>query len=281
MKKIFLAVLMCAALVALSIATMADDLDRGRTLMRQGNLEAAAQFFRQYVQAHPKDKKLTPESLAMSGRILDALSDSLTGQAEKKCYWGKARERNPDCMRKEADSFNAKFGPGSFKYEHAITFISYTGAQYQELLRRFSKSKYAAEAEFYLLLRNLTGHPDEVLPRIKKFLSNHKDGEWNRRGLLLWARVNEDIWFIHRKWSWVLYNYVVDPEELIVRAEPYRQEALRTYDSLKGKKDFVGQKAKEEYAKLKAQQDDNHIYSIVADANPGTLSMWGVDATSK
>ena len=83
MKKIFLAILICSALVALSIATMAGDLDRGRALMRQGNLEAAALFFKQYTQAHPRNKKLTPEALAMTGRILDALSDSLTGKAEK------------------------------------------------------------------------------------------------------------------------------------------------------------------------------------------------------
>ncbi len=158
MKKI--ALLMCMALLFLTSIAWADDLDQGRQLVREGRLEAAAQFFNQYVQTHPKNKKLTPEALAMTGRTLDALADSLTGEAEKKCYWRKGGARNPDCMRKEAASFNAKFGSGSFQYEHAITFISYTGTQYKELLRRFPKSKYAPEAEFYLLLRNIGGQPD-------------------------------------------------------------------------------------------------------------------------
>ncbi|MFH1830765.1 MAG: hypothetical protein ABH871_08340 [Pseudomonadota bacterium] len=281
MKKILFGCTLILVLLCISSIALADDLDQGRALMQQGNLGAAAQFFSQYVRSHPNDKKLTPEALAMTGRILDKLSDSLTGEAEKKCYWVKGGARNPECMRTEAESFNAKFGPGSFKYEHAITFISYTGSQYKELLKRFPKSNYAPEAEFYILLQNLGGHPDQVLPRIKKFLADHKGGEWNRIGLLLWARVNEDIWHVHRKWSWVLFNEVVDPDELIIRAEPYRQEALKTYKNLKGKKDFVGTKANEEYAKLNAQDDDGHLYSIVNDANPGTLDMWGVELTSK
>jgi hypothetical protein len=280
MKKILFGCVLSLSLLSLSSIAMGDGLDQGRAFVREGNMEAAAQFFSQYATSHPDDKKLTPEALALTGRILDTLSDSFTGAAEKKCYWVKGGSRDPDCMKREADSLNAKFGQGSFEYEHAITFISYTGSHYREIMDRFSKSGYAPEAEFYLLLRNLSGHPDQVLPRIKKFLGNSK-GEWNRRGLLLWARVNEDIWHVHRKWSWVLFNEVVDPEELIVRAEPYRQEALRTFSKLKGKNDFVGKKAKEEYAKLSANQEDGHLYSIVNDANPGTLDMWGVTLTEK
>jgi transposase len=278
MKRIAIAVMLIVASLATSRVASADALDQGRTLMRQGNLEAAAQFFNGYANAHPGDKKLSPEALAMTGRIMDALADSLTGAAEKKCYWKKGGSRDPDCMRREAASFNAKLGAGAFQYEHAITFIAYTGSHYRELLARYPKSKYTTEARFYLLLRELGGHPDQVLPKIKAFSSKYGKGEWSRIAQLLWARVNEDIWYVHREWSWVIYNEMVDPEEMIIRAEPYRQEALRTYKKLMGKKDYVGMAATKEYERLSANQADGHVYSIVNDANPKTLSAWGVDA---
>lgn len=277
MRKIMLQILACV-LLSSAAAAYADALDQGREMMRQGRLDAAAQFFSDYARTHPKDKKLAPEALAMAGRMLDALADSLTGEAEKKCYWRKGGSRSPACMQREADSFNARFGSGSFVYEHAITFISYTGAQYRELLNRYPKSKYATEARFYLLLRNLTGHPDVVLPRIKEFFSKYGKGEWKDRAQLLWARVNQDIWHVHRNWSWVLYNEKLDQDELIIKAEPYRQEALRAYSKLKKKKGFVGERARSEYEILKANRDDGHIYSIVNDSSPKTLAAWGVDA---
>lgn len=278
MKRTILAVVMVTVFLFIARSGMADPLDQGKALMRQGNLEVAAQFFNNYAQTHPKDKKRSAEALALTGRIMDAMADSLTGAAEKKCYWRKGGARNPGCMRREAAAYNAKFGPGSFEYEHAIVFISYTGSHYNELLRRYPRSKYATEARFYLLLRNLGGHPDKVLPRIREFSSKYGKGDWKRRTRLLWARVNEDIWYIHRKWSWVLYNEVIDEDELVIRAEPYRQEALRTYRKIKGKNDFIGREAKREYEMLNANQDDGHIYSIVNDASAKTLKAWGVDA---
>ncbi len=278
MKRTILAIATIALASLFAMPCLADPLDQGRQLMRQGNLEAAAQFFNGYADAHPKDKKYSPEALALAGRITDALADSLTGAAEKKCYWRKGGARNPDCMRQEAAAYNARFGEGAFRYEHAIVFISYTGSHYRELLERYPKSGYATEARFYLLLKDLAGHPDKVLPKITEFYNKYGKGEWKRRAQLLWARVNEDIWYIHRKWSWVLYNEMIDEDELVIRAEPYRQEALRTYEKLKGKGDFVGQRAREEYEKLKANMDDGHIYSIVNDSSPKTLSDWGVDA---
>ncbi len=278
MRGILIRAMALVAALLFAQSALADGLDRGRELMRQGDLAAAAKFFDDYAREHSRDKKLAPEALAMSGRILDALADSLTGAAEKKCYWRRGGGRNPDCMRREAAALNAKFGEGSFKYEHSILFISYTGKQYRELLERYPSSKYATEARFYLLLQNLEGKPEEVLPRIRKFYSKYAKGEWKRRTNLLWARVNEDIWHVHRDWSWVLYNEKLDQDELVVRAEPYRQEALKAYAKLKGKNDFVGRAAKEEYSKLKANQDDGHLYSIVNDSSPKTLSAWGVDA---
>lgn len=266
-----------AAVLASGGKTLADELDRGRDLVKNGQLEAAAEFFNRYADTHPSDKKKTPEALAWCGRILDAKADPFTGAAEKRCYWVRGAPRTPACMKREAGKLNARFGQGAFRYEHAITYIPYTGLHYRRILDRFPKSRYAPEADFYLLLHSLVGHPDDVLPRIKAFCKRHPKKDWHRRCELLWARVNEDIWYIHRKWSWVFYNYRIAPEELVVRAEKYRQVALRTYKRLmKKKKTFEGKAASREYAMLKANQDDNLVYSIVEDSIPGTLESWGV-----
>ena len=278
MKMRFAAALFFVAAMLTPVGkVLAGELDRGHDLVKGGQREAAAEFFCRYAQAHPNDKKRTPEALAWCGRILDAKADQFTGEAERKCYWVRGAPRTPKCMKKEAEKLNARFGTGAFRYEHAITYIPYTGVHYRRLLDRFPKSRYAPEADFYLLLHSLIGHPDEVLPRIKAFCKRHPKKGWHRRCQLMWARVNEDIWYIHRKWSWVLYNYQVASEELVVRAEAYRQEALRTYKRLmRDRKSFEGKAASREYAQLKANRDDNMVYSIVADSMPGTLQSWGV-----
>lgn len=275
--RIAIIVFFVAAVLAASGKILADELDRGHDLVKSGQLEAAAEFFNRYANAHPNDKKKTAEAYAWCGRILDAKADQFTGEAERLCYWVRGAPRTPACMEKEAEKLNARFGAGAFRYEHAVTYIPYTGVHYRRLLDRFPKSRYAPEADFYLLLHSLTGHPDVVLPRIKAFCKRHPKKEWHRRCQLLWARANEDIWYIHRKWSWVLYNYQIAPEELVVRAETYRQEALRTYKQLmRDKKSFEGKIAAREYAQLKANRDDNMVYSIVNDSMPGTLESWGV-----
>ncbi|MBT3181184.1 MAG: hypothetical protein HN337_01605 [Deltaproteobacteria bacterium] len=265
-------------LSAICSESFAGELDTGYSFEAQGRLEDAAEFFCSWSKTNPSARK-TPEALLRCARLLDTLSESFSEKAEKRCYWGK--KGSPACMHQDVSKLNAKYGAGSFKYEHSILYISYTGIHYREILNRFSRSKYAAEADFYILLRELVGHPDTILPRIKGFLSRHSGGEWNRKGLLLWARVNEDIWYVHRKWSWVLYNYQISPDELTVRAEPYRQEALRTYKKLMGnKKTFEGQSAAREYAILNAGRDDGQIYSIVNDSNAGTIETWGIQAPS-
>ncbi len=257
----------------------AGDLDEGKRLLSSGDIQGAAAFFNRYANEHPNDSKTTPEALALCGRALDALADSFTGTAEKSCYWSKGGSRTPACMEAQAAALNARFGADAFRYEHAITFIFYTGNHYRKILEKFQRSDYATEAEFYLLLRELIGHPDTVLPRIKSFLSKHSSGEWNQRGLLLWARVNQDIWYVHRKWSWVLFNDQVSPEELIIRAEPYRQEALRSFEKvMRERNTFEGKHAAEEYELLKNNKEDAITYSIVNDSSPGTLSQWGIDA---
>lgn len=259
-----------------AVSAHADGVDDGMRLLKQGNLLEAARRFNEYAIANPDGKK-TPEALALCGRILDHIVDSFGEAAEKRCYWIKGAPRAPQCMKQQTSSLNLQFGEDAFRYEHAITYISYTGVHYRTLLKKFPKSRYVAEADFYLLLREMAGHPDAVLPRIKAYLRRHPKGEWHRKGLLLWARVNEDIWHIHRKWSWVLYNYRVLPEELIIRAEPYRQEALRTYkDLMRVKKTFEGKRAAAEYALIEANREDGQTYSIVDDSNVGTLDVWGI-----
>lgn len=274
----FIKILLCAlvVLMASSFPAFADELDQGRSLYSSGDMVGAAEFFSRYAASHPKDDKLTPEALAMCARALDIAADNLTGEAEKGCYW-KGGGGSPECMKKFAAQFNSRFGEGAFQYDHAITFIKYTGSHYRKILEQFPKSSYAPEAEFYILLHDLQGHPDAILPKIRIFLSKYPKGEWNRRGLLLLARVNEDIWFIHRKWSWVLFNYQISPEELIIRAEPYRQEALKTYEKLmKDKNTFEGKAAEREYQMLKDNKEDQVTYSVVNDSIPGTVGQWGI-----
>ena len=221
--------------------------------------------------------KLAQKSLTICGRTLDALNDKFTEAAEKDCYWRRGAPKTPMCMKQWTNKYNNEFGAGSFVYRPSITSIQYTAMHYKMLLKKFKRSKYRAEAEFAILLRQIIGHPDIVLPKIKKYLKENKRGDWHRKGLLLWARVNEDIWYVHRKWSWVLYNNAVDESEMIVRSEPYRQEALKTYKKLmKKKKTFEGQAAAREYSMLKSQKDDGALYSIVNDSFAGPLSRWGI-----
>lgn len=280
--KGFLCAIVFLSFVALSpLLVGAGELDRGLELYADGDLQAAAEFFNNYARDNPGDSKRSPEALAYCGRILDGIADVLTGNAEKGCYWTKGGAASPACMQKFAEQYNLRFGAGAFRYEHAITYIFYTGLHYEAILEKYPKSPYAPEAEFYLLLRGLVGHPDQVLPKIKSFLARHPKGEWNRKGLLLWARVNEDIWFVHRKWSWVLYNSVVAPEELMIRAEKYRKEALATYEKLmKDKRTFEGIQAAREYEMLKDNRDDDKTYGIVNDSTPGTLIKWGIEMPS-
>jgi len=180
-------------------------------------------------------------------------------------------------MQAQAEKLNALYGEGAFKPLTNIAFIQYTGVHYKEILNLFPSSNETPEAEFQLLLKELVGHPDVVLPKIRGFLSKHKSGDAYRRGLLLWARVNEDIWYIHRDWSWILYNEKVSPEDLMIKAEPYRQEALRTYEKLVSKYGgtFEGEEAKKELRLLRANQYDNMTYSILADSIGGTPEKWG------
>lgn len=278
MKRSLTAALAALLLFAGAVgASAADDpLAAGATFVREGKLEAAAAFYARYAQAHPTDKKHAPEALAWSGRLLDLLADRFSGAAERHCYWGKRSPRSTACMEGEAQKLNARFGAGAFQSAKAIAYLPYTGVHYRTLIERFPKSDFATEAHFFLLLHALVGKPEKVLPRVRAFCRKHRKAAWKRRCQLLWARVNQDIWHVHREWSWVLYNDRISAEEGIIRSEPYRQEALRTYKKLMRKKDAVGKAAAREYQLLDDYQDDGQLLSIVNDSSPGTLFSWGV-----
>ena len=270
MKKIF-AYFVCLACFACS-TVFASDFDTAKQTIMSGQVEAGAQMLARVIQAKP-----SPEALLLMGQTLDRLQDYFSERVEKTCYWGREKAGTPACAQNEAEKLNAVYGAGAFKFVTDIAYVPYTGLHYRELVNKFGGSKEAKEAEFQLLLKNLVGHPNDVLPRVRSFLDKNSSGEINRKALLLWARVNEDIWYIHRAWSWVLYNEKVSPEELIVRAEPYRQEALKTFEKIVSKYGgtFEGQQAQRELSLLKSNQDDGETYSILQDTVGGSPDKWG------
>lgn len=249
-----------------------------RDMVGRGELFDAAKGYYGFYEKN-KGAKQSDEALAMVARILDSLQDKLTENAEKKCYWVKSAPRTPDCMHKETAWLNKTFGENSFKYTggEGVAFINYTGEHYKILEKKYKRSPYADEAEFYILLNNLIGMPDDVVPRVEGFVASHKDGYWNRVGSFLLARVNEDVWHVWKKWTWVIYNKKIGEDELIVKAEPYRQAALRILKELAKKDDFIGKKAASEYAMLNAQEYEGTLYSITNASTPGTWQSWGLN----
>lgn len=278
MNKYTLHLLVVALFLSLtSFAKDASSLENAASEVKANKfMEAAKSYYSFY-----KDNKKAKEadlSLAMTGRLLDHLKDQFTEKAEKKCYWAKTSPMSPSCMQKEASDLNDIFGKDSFEYTGGVSlaYLEYKGHHYQIILDSFKKSPYRDESEFYLLLQNLRGHPDIVVPKVKSFMNSHKSGIWNKRALLLWARLNQDIWHVWKKWTWVVYNRQISEDELIIKAEPYRQEALRTYKELFGKGDFFSTVAKVEYGQLERQEDDGALYTITNDSTPGTWDKWGL-----
>jgi len=256
MKNIFLIILF----VTLNLtATAKESKSEGDNLFEAGQYESAAKWYA---------GKNTSHDLLCLAKSLEKMSDQINTTAERKCFRSKGGGGG-ECMKKYAESLNEIYGPGSFEYAEHLVFIRYTGAHYKKIEEGFPKSDEAAEAAYMNLTKNLVGHPDAVLPRITLFLKKYPDGEWHRKSLLLWARINEDIWWIHRKWSWVLYNWTLSEEELIVKAEPYRQEALKTFEQMikKHSNTDEGKAAKMEYELLKKYQDDGRLYGIINEAS--------------
>ena len=279
MKRIFLFISVFF-LIGTSVFAAKSSMDDADAKLKSGDLKGAAVAYIDYYNNNKRDKS-SARALAMTGRIMDKLREVVSEEAEKKCYWGKNTPKTPQCMEKEVKEYNKIFGKDALEYigGTSIAYIDYTGSHYKELLKKFKNNKYSEEAEFYLMLQNLKGHPDEVLPKVKSFLGERKSGEWKKRSLLLWARVNQDVWNVWKEWSWVVFNKKISDDEMIVRAEPYRQEALKTFSQIKGNSGFIGKAAKSEYKMLNDQVDDGIHYSITNDSTPGTWANWGLSLT--
>lgn len=263
MRWIFILGIMCA-----SNSLWADAVEDARALLQQGQVEPAADAFLAVVTGAPNDAKRTPAALVGLARALENMSDIVNTRAENECYRKKGSPKSAACMHQFAARLSQKYGAGSFEYMEQLIIIRYTGAHYRQVMERFPKSPEAAGADYYLLTKNVVGKPDEVLPRVQAFLKRHPEGEWYRKGLLLLARLNEDIWWIHRNWWWLLYNWNFSQDDAVVRAEPYRQEALRTFSMIMKKfgKTDEGKIAEKEHALLKAYKSDDKLYGIVNDA---------------
>lgn len=208
----------------------------------------------------------SPEALVTLGRALDQYAEQVNNDAEQACYRGKG-SHTPQCMHAYAEKMNAKYGAGAFQFIPTQIIIRYTGTHYQQVLDKAPNSPAAAEAAYYLLEKNLIGNPDDVLKHVQDYIAKYK-GSYNLKARLLYARLNEDIWWIHRKWSWMLYNGSISEDELVVRGEKYRQAAIRAYEDLikKSGGSAEGKIAKQELAMAKSNQDDGKLYGIVSDA---------------
>lgn len=208
----------------------------------------------------------TAEDLLAQGRKLDQYAEQVNNDAEQACYRGRG-SHTPQCMVNYTQKINATYGAGSFQFVPTQIIIRYTGTHYQQVLDKYPNSPQAAEAAYYLLEKNLIGNPDEVLGRVQNYITTYK-GPFNLKAQLLYARLNEDLWWIHRKWSWMLYNGSLSEDELVIRGEKYRQAAIRAYEALikKSGGSPEGKLAKQELAAAKALQDDGRLYGIVSDA---------------
>ena len=208
------------------------------------------------------------KELFKTGQKLDQWVNELTEKAEKECYWKKGGGRDHPCMQAFVARINKTYGDGAFTFDPQLNVLHYTGIHYEKILKQYPKSNVADGAGFQLLKRNVIGLPDEVLPRVEKFLQKYKHGEWSRQGVLLLARLNQDIWYIHKYRSWVLYNWKISDEELALKSEQYRAEAIKHFEILVKKhgRTAEGKTAKKELSLLKQYKDDGKLYGIVDEA---------------
>jgi len=257
----------------------ADDFKDAQIALKAKNLDLAAEKFSRFAKKKYRDKR-AGEALAKTARILDQLQDSFTEAFEKKCYWVKNAPKTPKCMRAGVQELNARFGKNAFEYIGGISiaYIQYTGSHYKQILKKKKRSDFKKEAEFYLLTHDMRGHPDVVVPKAKRYLDTQKDPVWKRKALLMWGRLNEDISYVWRKWTWVVYNGKISDEELIIRSEPYRLEARRAFKKIiaESPNSFEAKAARVDLQKLETRGDDGMLYFITNDSSPGTWQRWGV-----
>lgn len=251
-----------AMLVSQNLAAESATSKSAQDLYNSGGYQAAADLLVGYINGEGAND---PEALLLYGKALDKMTEGINTDAEKKCYRSAGAPHTPKCMYDYASRLNSKYGPGTFEYVHAIITIKYTGVQFKELLSKFPNSDAAAEAAYFELTKNLIGPPEEVIPRIEDYLKKYKKGKWHNSALLLLARINEDIWYIHKEWSWMLYGNTLSEDQLIIKGEPYRKEAMRLFKKVRGGEE--GKAAKRELQLLKNNQTDGKIYGIVNESS--------------
>ena len=258
-------VMMLSLLPVLGWAGPVEDAERA---LAAGDALAAANLLAPVVRDRSGAAKERAKALVLMGQALERQRTHWNDEAEQRCY--RSRGGGAACMKQFAAELNARYGAGAFVHEPDLNILRYTGVHYQEA-GAGGEGGDAAAAQYHALEKNLVGKPDDVLPRVQAFLEKYPRGEWNRRGRLLLARLNEDIWWIHRNWWWLLYDWQYSEDELIIRGEKYRKAALQAYQEvLKVKKsDEVGQAARREYELVKANQSDNVLYGILTESMLG------------
>lgn len=259
-KSVILVVLI---LMPLSILAKEGSLKDAEMLYEKGSFQKAADL----VAPHARIKKggRDAKTLLLYGKCLEGMTEDMNTEAERMCYRSPGAPRTPSCMRKFAEKYNARYGAGSFEYVHDIITIRYTGIHYDRLVNDFPNSDAAAEADYYILGKNLVGHPDVVLPQIKEFLKKHPRGKWHRKGLLLWARINEDIWWLHMNRPMAIAGWDVSRGEMIVKGEAYRREAMKAFRKVRGGKE--GKAAKKELRLLRKHKTDGKMYGIIFESD--------------
>lgn len=246
-----------------------DPIAQARDALNAGNAATATEQLTQVLASHQEKEKVRAQALLLLGQALERNLDAFNTDAEMKCFRrGRGGAR---CMDQYAASLNAKYGVGAFAYAPEIVVLRYTGSHYRDVLDGWAGTDFAAEASFRLLEKNVIGKPDDVLQGVRAFLDRNPGGEWSRRGRLLWARLHQDIWWIHRNWAWLLYNWNYSEDELVIRGEKFRKEALRAYEELvkKNGRTEEGKAAKRELELLKQNKDDGVLYGIVNEVMVG------------
>lgn len=256
-------IVMCFLFLSSSLIAADAEVKQAQEMFKNSDFSGAADVLSSYVSA--KGAQVDPDVLLLYGKCLDKLTTKINTDAEIRCYRSSGAPRTPKCMFDYAARLNTKYGAGSFEFFPSIISIKYQGAQFDRVVSEFPNSKAAAEADYLKLTKNLIGRPDEVLPKIQAFLQKYSSGEWNRKGMLLWARINENIWWIHKNWSWVLYNGAISEDELIIKGEEYRQEAIRSYKKVKGGEE--GKAASEELKLILDNKSSGKMYGILNESS--------------
>lgn len=275
MKK-YIAAFGVIVVLILSVQAFAKNkLEEGDSLFNAGSYKEAAKWYQNFANTQAKGDKEKAEALTKVGQCLEKLSDGYSTDAEQRCYW-KSRAGTA-CMENYVRQLNAEWGEGAFEYVANLNIIKYAGSHYRQISAGSSDTDVVCEADYNTLTKNLLGQPDEVLSRVDAFMQKYPDGSCYRKGLLLKARLNEDLWYIHLKWSFVLYNWRLSDEELIVRSEKYRIEAVRLFEELVSKfgRTPEGKIAGKELKLAKQHKTDGRLYGIINESMVQSISADG------